>query len=160
MILKGLPDAYKPFVVIHTRLDQATSLTEFKAAVHNYANKEPVRTAAQSSALAASTPISQRQQTSKASEKPPHTPKCMACGKYKCGYWHAAGNIEKVGLKKRHDSSGTSSSVHRTKSTDFSFTITADANDINQPNMTNNMNTKLQDLSHRQQCLLLRIMWH
>ena len=156
MIVKGLPDAYKPFVVIHTQLDQAKSLTEFKAAVHNYANTESVRTAAQSSALAASTPISQRQQTSKASGKPPHSLKCMACGKanhkssqcrskakLKCEYCQAAGHIEKVCLKKQRDSSGASSSVNATESTDFSFTITADASDISQANMTNNVNTKL-----------------
>ncbi len=29
MILKGLPDSYKPFVVVHTQLDKYKTLSEF-----------------------------------------------------------------------------------------------------------------------------------
>ena len=54
MLLKGLPEAFKPFVVVHTQLDKYKTLVEFKAALTNYANIEAVRALSQASALSAS----------------------------------------------------------------------------------------------------------
>ena len=54
MLLKGPPEAYKPFVVVQTQLDKYKTLVEFKAALTNYANTEAVRTPSQASALTAS----------------------------------------------------------------------------------------------------------
>ena len=31
MLLKGLPESFRPFVVVHTQLDKVKTLTEFKA---------------------------------------------------------------------------------------------------------------------------------
>ena len=53
MLLKELPEAYKPFVVVHTQLDKYKTLVEFKAALTNYANTKAVRTPSQASALTA-----------------------------------------------------------------------------------------------------------
>jgi transposase InsO family protein len=151
MILKGLPDAYKPFVVIHTQLDQAKSLTEFKAAVHNYANTESVRTSTQqSTALATTTNQSKRQQGNASGGT---QLKCMACGKanhkssqcrskakLKCGYCQAQGHIEKECMKKQREKSSTQS-ANATKSTEFTFTISADVDHAN--NTTSNNSRKL-----------------
>ena len=38
MILKGLPEFFKPFVVVQSQLDKYKTLSEFKAALTNYAN--------------------------------------------------------------------------------------------------------------------------
>ena len=43
MILKGLPESYKPFVIVHTHLDNCKTLTEFKAALNTFANTEALR---------------------------------------------------------------------------------------------------------------------
>ena len=43
MILKGLPETYKPFVVVHTQLDKIKTLSEFKSALNTYANTEAMR---------------------------------------------------------------------------------------------------------------------
>ena len=48
MILKGLPEFFKPFIVVHTQLDKYKTLSEFKAALHTYANTEAVRSSEQS----------------------------------------------------------------------------------------------------------------
>eukprot|EP00794_Sanderia_malayensis_P017214 gene17214-18935_t len=47
MALKGLPESYQPFVVVHTQLDDYKTLTEFKAALNNYANIEALRSPTQ-----------------------------------------------------------------------------------------------------------------
>ena len=120
MILKGLPEAYKPFVVIHTQLDQAQTLTEFKAAVHNFANTESMRASAQTaSALAATNTGTSRhrsQSNNTASGNNSTQLMCMACGKtnhkmsecrskarLKCTYCHKDGHIEKVCRNKERD---------------------------------------------------------
>jgi hypothetical protein len=40
MMLKGLPEQFKPFVVVHTQLDKTKTVVEFKAALQLYANTE------------------------------------------------------------------------------------------------------------------------
>jgi transposase InsO family protein len=55
MVLKGLPATYQPFVVVHTQLDKYKTMTEFKAALHNYANTEDMRTTTQTAMTARST---------------------------------------------------------------------------------------------------------
>ena len=54
MLLKGLPEAYKPFVVVHTELDKYKTLVEFKAALTKYPNTEAVRSPVQASAMTVS----------------------------------------------------------------------------------------------------------
>ena len=43
MLLKGLPESFKPFVVVHTQLDKVNTLSEFKAQLRNYASTEAIR---------------------------------------------------------------------------------------------------------------------
>ena len=43
MVLKGLPELYKPFIVVHTQFDKYKTFGEFKAALVNYANAEALR---------------------------------------------------------------------------------------------------------------------
>ncbi|XP_067949474.1 uncharacterized protein [Watersipora subatra] len=43
MLLKGLPESFKPFVVVHTQLDKVKTLSEFKASLTNYASTEAIR---------------------------------------------------------------------------------------------------------------------
>ncbi|XP_067930528.1 uncharacterized protein [Watersipora subatra] len=43
MILKDLPETYKPLVVVHTQLDKIKTLSEFKSALNTYANTEAMR---------------------------------------------------------------------------------------------------------------------
>jgi len=53
MLLRGLPEEYKPFIVVHTQMDKTKSLTEFKAAMRTYANTEASRSAIQHTAMTA-----------------------------------------------------------------------------------------------------------
>ena len=56
MILKGLPESFKPFVVVHTQLDKYKTLSAFEAALNNYSNTEAIRsTQEQSSSMASKT---------------------------------------------------------------------------------------------------------
>ena len=55
MILKGLPESYKPFVVVHTQLDKCKTLTEFKAALNTFANTEALPSPRPISAMASKT---------------------------------------------------------------------------------------------------------
>ena len=54
MILKGLPEEYKPFVVVHTQIDKVKTLTEFKAAVRTYASTEASRSSVQHTVMSVS----------------------------------------------------------------------------------------------------------
>jgi hypothetical protein len=73
MILKGLPDDYKPFVVVHTQMDKTKTLSEFKAALHTYASTEACRISAQHSALTT------KGHTPSLNSK---TTQCLSCGKH------------------------------------------------------------------------------
>ena len=75
MPLKGLPEAYKPFIVVHTQLDIYKTLVEFKAALSNYTNTEAIRTPSQASALTAS-----KQSTCPQSQTL-RQGQCLSCGK-------------------------------------------------------------------------------
>ena len=75
MLLKGLPKAYKPFVVVHTQLDKYKTLVQFKAALTNYANTEAVRTPSQASALTAS------KQSTRPQSQTLQQGQCLSCGK-------------------------------------------------------------------------------
>ena len=44
MVLKGLPDSYKPFVVVVTQSDKQQTFTEFKAALRSFEETECNRT--------------------------------------------------------------------------------------------------------------------
>ena len=56
MTLKGLPEFFKPFVVIHTQQDKYKTLSEFQAALTNYVYTGTIRsTQEQSFAMASKT---------------------------------------------------------------------------------------------------------
>jgi hypothetical protein len=86
MILKGLPEAYHPFVVIHTQLDQVKSFSEFKAALHNYANTEAIRRQDQTTQFTALTTKStkhsnkQHTMTKQHSTSSSYSTHCNHCG--------------------------------------------------------------------------------
>ena len=45
MVLKGLPESYKPIIVVHiTQLEKVKTFSDFKAALSNTANTEALRT--------------------------------------------------------------------------------------------------------------------
>ena len=75
MLLKGLQEAYKPLVVVHTQLGKYKTLDEFKAALMNYANTEAVRTPSQASALPAS------KQSTRPQPQTLQQGQCLSCGK-------------------------------------------------------------------------------
>ena len=53
MILKGLPETFKPFVVVHTQLDTVKTLTDFISALNNYGSAETMRNEGQGTAALA-----------------------------------------------------------------------------------------------------------
>jgi hypothetical protein len=55
MVLKGLPEFYKPFVVVHTQLDKYKTMAEFKAGLINYTNTEALRSPMNQSCAMSST---------------------------------------------------------------------------------------------------------
>ena len=127
MLLKGLPEAYKPFVVVHTQLDKYKTLVEFKAALTNYANTEAVRAPSQASALAAS------KQSTRPQSQTLQQGQCLSCGKnghrsrdcrkktkLSCNYCHKQGHIEQVCFQKKRSSAKAAM--------DFSFTTTTNGN--------------------------------
>ena len=82
MLLKGLPDSYKPFVVVITQSEKQMSFTEFKVALRNFEDTEKVRTDDDNESV-----------VMKAVSRPPHKPNkagemnnpaanitCFACG--------------------------------------------------------------------------------
>ena len=135
MLLKGLPEAYKSFVVIHTQLDQVRELTEFKAALHNFANTESMRTTGQTASALSTT----------AAKRPVSKTKCNACGKgnhksnecrskakLQCGYCGKQGHVESVCFKKKSANQNTpqsNTSANTSTTSDpssFSFTVSTD----------------------------------
>jgi len=78
IILKGLPEFCKPFVVVDTQLDRYKTLSAFKAALNNYSNTEAIRSnQEQSSAMASKT----RKPTRVQSYNQEGTVQCLLCGK-------------------------------------------------------------------------------
>ena len=129
MILKGLPEAFKPFVVVHTQLDKYKTLTEFKAALTNYANTEALHSPANSSAMASkaqkfgklsSTTTTQGNVQCLSCSKIGHKSKdCRSKSRLKCNFCQKPGHVESVCFKKKQ-SSAHSLSVDA----DFSFITT------------------------------------
>ena len=129
MILKGLPEAFKPFVVVHTQLDKYKTLTEFKAALTKYANTEALLSPANSSAMASkaqkfgkhsSTTTTQGNVQCLSCSKIGHKSKdCRSKSRLKCNFCHKPGHVESVCFKKKQ-SSAHSLSVDA----DFSFITT------------------------------------
>ena len=114
MLFKGLPEAYKPFVVVHTQLDKHKTLVEFKAALTNYANTEAVRIPALASAMTFSKQ-SKRPQSQAQVQRP-----CLSCGKkghrsrdcrrtggLRCNCCHKQDHIEQVCFQKKKSSANT-----------------------------------------------------
>jgi len=142
MLLKGLPASFNSFVVVHTQSDTKKTLKEFKAALHNHANTEAIRTATHSTALAAKDHKLQHRSHS----RPTNTYKnrdshstsqrqCLACGhtnhitkncrvkhKLTCEFCHKGGHVESVCFqKKKLQQSALQTSTNQ--STSFSFTV-------------------------------------
>ena len=132
MILKGLPEFFKPFIVIHTQLDKYKTLSEFKAALNTYANTEAVRSSEQSTVM-----ISKSQKSRRGG---PHYQKvgaiqCLSCGKsghksrdcrskskLQCHFCEKPGHVESVCFKRKQSPASTSTAV----TADFSFLTCAD----------------------------------
>ena len=129
MLLKGLPEAYKPLVVVHTQLDKYKTLDEFKAALKNYGNAEAVRATSQASALAAS-----KQSTNPQSQSLQQG-QCLSCGKnshrsrdchkktkLSCNYCHKQGLIEQVCFQKKRSSGKAAMDLSSTTTTNGNST--------------------------------------
>ena len=130
MILKGLPEDYKPFVVVHTQMETAKTLTEFKAALRTYASTEATRTSVQHTAMTTKKHGHTSHTTS------PKTTQCLSCGKsghnsrncrskakLHCTYCNKSGHTESVCFtKKRQTSAKTSTAQSSTNHETYSFT--------------------------------------
>ena len=114
MLLKGLPDDYKSFVVVHTQMEQTKTLTEFKAALRCYANTESSRSSLQHTAMTT------KKQNTFANVK---GGQCLSCGirghisrncrsksKLQCTYCHKPGHVESVCFTKKRNT-GNSNKV-------------------------------------------------
>eukprot|EP00794_Sanderia_malayensis_P020929 gene20929-22983_t len=131
MTLKGPPESYKSFVVVHMQLDKYKTLTEFKAALNNYANIEALRSPTQSSAM---TNKVKKQSKPFVSHSKQENIQCLSCGKMghksrdcrskinlKCHFCQKSGHVESVCFEKRQ-SSVQVSTVTSDFTSDFSFT--------------------------------------
>ena len=132
MLLKGLPESFKPFVVVHTQLDKVKTLSEFKASLTNYASTEAIR--------------NQRECSTAMTAQTSSKTQCKACAKYghrslncsvkeslMCSYCNKPRHVEAVCfLKKRGVKPVTSQN-----STNLTFTFltntTTYADNISQP---------------------------
>jgi len=165
MVLKGLPESFQPFVVVHTQLDKYKTMAEFKAALHNFANTEAMRNNTQSTATALSMrndyqPHRQqnhmpnyKSQTTRSSQ--PHSKMCLACGKsthntrecyskskLNCSYCKQQGHIEKVCFKKKRDAVKPSTATeHKTATVDIMPEYTFTSN-ITDNTITTNLSTQ------------------
>ncbi|XP_067931161.1 uncharacterized protein [Watersipora subatra] len=133
MILNGLPDSFKPFVVVHTQLNKHKSLSDFKAALHNFANTDNLRPTT-TAAMKTTTSHTRRHQP----HHPPCRPTsnnnnkmCLACGntthttkdcyfktKLNYNYCHQKGHNAKVCFKKKRDNSKPTTE-HKTATAQF-----------------------------------------
>ena len=113
MILKGLPEAYKSFVVVHTQLDKTKTLTEFKSALNTYTHTEAMRSGNQNSVLAIKTPQHASNHHNNYSNS---TQQCFSCGmnghqsrncrnksQLFCNYCNSPQHVESVCFKKKKD---------------------------------------------------------
>ena len=140
MLLKGLPDSFKSFVVVHTQLGKTKSLTEFKSALVNYAASEALRTEHQGSTALVSRV--QPQAASYHGKKGTKT-RCNACGAlghtYKqctrkdtltCTHCKRNGHVEAVCFTKKKDSRQHShpnkTETAHAHSATFAFSTTTD----------------------------------
>ena len=137
MILKGLPESYKSLVVVHTQLDKYKTLSEFKAALNNYANTEALRSPSYSTAMVNKTRKYVRATTVKPRQE---CIQCLSCGKaghkskecrskhrLKCQYCGKQGHTENICFGKKKSLALVSSTP------DFSF-VTTYANTANRQN--------------------------
>lgn len=144
MILKGLPELFKPFVIVHTQLDKAKTMTEFKAALHNYAISETNRISDQPPSAVYAMNDTRRFNRNNRTNHQNKPQQCNACGKpnhkshecrvrseLMCDYCNKPYHVEAVCYQKKNDSktnpqqhtANTLSNVSSTDSTStFSFT--------------------------------------
>ena len=131
MMLKGLPEPYKPFVVIQAHMDKSKSLSEFKASLRNYANNEAIRPM-QHTLMKTNARSFGNQRTGKTYSK---KNTCHSCGgnghssnqckkkdSLHCNFCHKRGHTEKVCFRKSKEQNQYRESP-TTASTTFSFMI-------------------------------------
>lgn len=125
MLLKGLPESFKPFAVVHTQLDKVKTLTEFKAQLHNYATTEMMRRD-NTSALSTRGALHRNNR--------PQPDFCTACGddrhrsqrcpvkaKLSCVYCKRMGHVEGVCFAKKRDGNKTHNTTANIVSESSSF---------------------------------------
>ena len=126
MLLKGLSDEYKPFIVVHTQLDKVKTFTEFKAALHNYANTESVRHKHADEHSIMSSKYSKTYSCHSCGKQGHKSHECRTKGKLYCNHCKKPGHMEKVCFakkKSREKSSVQTEHVSSTNSTSYSFTM-------------------------------------
>ena len=144
MLLKGLPEEYKPFVVVHTQMDKTKTLTEFKAALRTYANTEASRSSVQHTAMTAK---KYDNTTSR------HTTQCLSCGKHghnsrncrnkaklHCTYCNRQGHVENVCFTKKRNSNANNTNAKATtvrEHASATFTMTVNEQSVNKQNEHN-----------------------
>ena len=135
MILKGLREEYKPFVVVHTQMDKVKTITEFKAALRTYASTEASRSSVQHTVMS----INKHDQT-----RGHPTTHCLYCGKsghnsrncrdrakLHCTYCNKQGHSENVCFAKKRNSSANARKPHTVRhqaSTTFTMTVNEQSN--------------------------------
>lgn len=151
MLLKGLPESFRPFVVVHTQLDKVKTLTEFKAQLRNYASTEALRkdnTSVLAARGATSTPPPSRGKTK---HKPNH---CTACGdkrhrvnmcpnksKLTCNYCKKPFHCEKTCYIKKRDQNQqtTANAVSQADTFSFKLEVVDMAHRVESNTMTNRL---------------------
>ena len=112
MILKGLLDFFKPFVVVHAQLDKYKTLTEFKVALNNYANTEAAGSQEQVQKPRRPTPYYQKTGMIKYSSCGKTGHKSKDCrSKSKCQFCEKPGHVESVCFKRRQSLASASTAV-------------------------------------------------
>lgn len=150
MLLKGLPDSYTPFIVVHTQLDKCKTLAEFKASLVNYNNTETIRTRSSENPSTAGAmftktkPYTNSGQHNHQQQRHSQQLQCTGCGKghassqcrdrYKlqCNYCMRQGHVEEVCFKKQRargqptQNASANAAVDNYNGESYVFTLNAD----------------------------------
>ena len=150
MILKGLPESYQPFIVVHTQLDKTQTFTEFKSALTNFdqqhrqqsttamtargsqRNHQPARTSSHQQQL--NRPHKSQTQICQSCGKKGHNSSdCYSKGRLKCGHCHLNGHVEVVCRRKKRDQQqhSTPEDTAKTSQSANSFAFKVDADNCN-----------------------------
>ena len=138
MLLKGLPEEYKPFVVVHTQMDKTKTLTEFKAALRTYANTEASRSAVQHTAMTAKkndhTTNHQTTQCLSCGKTGHNSRNCRNKAKLQCTYCNRQGHTESVCFTKKRNANTSSTNAKSTTNASATFTMAANEQSTNKEN--------------------------